>query len=233
MAMSMDMVLPGTVLHTDLAQELASRGFVDNLRPPMAAAAELLSAVGRSGEDSNEDDDVELWLVQMPDAKSLDLRALDGAQLQVQAGARGEEGAQGDGRRVEVCRFAPPGAAAAGRGAAGGKGFVWGGQPITELALMADPLPRGGLVAVLPGCDGRAPIVRPITRSVTCVSAAAVPQPESTPTPPQESLSAKKNGKQKKLADKAEFGEKAETPKMKKKKRKADAEGDATRSGKK
>ncbi|CAI7907609.1 unnamed protein product [Closterium sp. NIES-54] len=192
MAMSMDMVLPGTVLHTDLAQELASRGFVDNLRPPMAAAAELLSAVGRSGEDSNEDDDVELWLVQMPDAKSvrakifthfyftytcptcrmisymmvcctafsssnlpfcpvsftssaalppspvsaqLDLRALDGAQLQVQAGARGEEGAQGDGRRVEVCRFAPPGAAAAGRGAAGGKGFVWGGQPITVRIL--------------------------------------------------------------------------------------------------
>ncbi|CAI5982279.1 unnamed protein product [Closterium sp. NIES-64] len=184
--------------------ELASRGFVDNLRPPMAAAAELLSAVGRSGDGSNEDDDVELWLVQMPDAKSLDLRALDGAQLHVQAGAGGGAGAQGDARRVEVCRFAPPGAAAVGRGAAGGKGFVWGGQPITELALVSDPLPRGGLVAVLPGCDGRPPIVRPITRSVTCVSAAAVPQPESTPTPPQESLSAKKKCKQKKLADKAE-----------------------------
>ncbi|CAI5980943.1 unnamed protein product [Closterium sp. NIES-65] len=112
-------------------QELASRGFVDNLRPPMAAAAELLSAVGRSGDGSNEDDDVELWLVQMPDAKSLDLRALDGAQLHVQAGAGGGAGAQGDARRVEVCRFAPPGAAAVGRGAAGGKGFVWGGQPIT------------------------------------------------------------------------------------------------------
>ncbi|CAI5465468.1 unnamed protein product [Closterium sp. Yama58-4] len=196
MAMSTDMVLPGTVLHTDLAQELASRGFVDNLRPPMAAAAELLSAVGRSGDGSNEDEDVELWLVQMPDAKSLDLRALDGAQLHVQAGARGEAGAQGDGRRVE---------------------------PITELALVSDPLPRGGLVAVLPGCDGRPPIVRPITRSVTCVSAAAVPQPESTPALLQESLSAKKKAKQKRLADKAELGEKAETPKMKKK-QKADAE---------